>query len=842
MSNEESFTEKPLKKRSRAHRLGDPRFYCTYPDCPKSFTRKEHLRRHERTHENVKAFSCSFCNRAFARSDVLNRHVQQMHLQKQNLSERLPPPQFFHSEAGERPTPSVGAPSSLASSMDSVRVAPSMLAASHQIVPQFSENNPRVSNEPPRVTIENASLKPFSGYIKSHMSTSNFLNGEPDLNVNVDLSPFPNLPATVPITQAASTANAFQQPTNQFQTQKLPSGLDTRPVSSYPDELTQLESNPDSFSRLDLQGDCTCIFKNRSSIASSRTMDDVVRWLFSSGKRRQKYESSYPYQTQSNQIPSQDQYSDTDSNFLSYYFSASGPMYVPQKCPATVYNNLLNFLEDSFRLQPNFLAMFTLESVSSWLNAYWSMFHVRWPILHRGTFQITQAPLDLLLSMITLGMHSSNDLSIRSLAVEIHTTLRYNIYQKQEFGPPVSLWVYQALFLIQVFELFTSNLKQHRLAQMFHPVLIEAMRQAIPSDALTVRSETFGESNTPLTLQQWHKWITRESVKRIAFFVFALDSTSTLVFGNQPLLYVTDVSMPLLAEEHHWEAENFEVWAAQKPTIEPPTILHMLKAFVQCESPLPKLSPWNMLLLLHGLLSVDISLKQKKFVPGMKLSKREIDGWCSLVFEAYQKWNRCYYSIFLNNNILPFGHPFVKECRSLYNLACIYSKTRLTYLQAFAKAVTDPVDGSVTSKTVAPLRYVKIWANTENARYSTSNALEILDMLLREKIESAPRYDTLIYHSWCYYVAALVLWSIGFALDEENKKTEEVTNLHSQMSRYVTKVRQALEQGEPLFAVVEKSKNPIILHVVLQALDVFPWDLLGEHKKIIQQLLSKGND
>lgn len=103
---------------------------------------------------------------------------------------------------------------------------------------------------------------------------------------------------------------------------------------------------------------------------------------------------------------------------------------------------------------------------------------------------------------------------------------------------------------------------------------------------------------------------------RIAFFVFALDSTSTLVFGNQPLLYVTDVSMPLLAEEHHWEAENFEVWAAQKPTIEPPTILHMLKAFVQCEqceSPLPKLSPWNMLLLLHGLLSVDISLKQKKF-------------------------------------------------------------------------------------------------------------------------------------------------------------------------------------------------------------------------------------
>ncbi|KAI0206955.1 hypothetical protein F4808DRAFT_15127 [Astrocystis sublimbata] len=44
------------------------------PQCPASFKRPENLRRHERGHENIR-FTCQVCDKSFARSDILGRHV-----------------------------------------------------------------------------------------------------------------------------------------------------------------------------------------------------------------------------------------------------------------------------------------------------------------------------------------------------------------------------------------------------------------------------------------------------------------------------------------------------------------------------------------------------------------------------------------------------------------------------------------------------------------------------------------------------------------------------------------------------------------------------------------------
>lgn len=53
------------------------KYVCTY--CARAFTRSEHKQRHERSHTNEKPFHCLYCTSAFVRRDLLQRHCRTVH-------------------------------------------------------------------------------------------------------------------------------------------------------------------------------------------------------------------------------------------------------------------------------------------------------------------------------------------------------------------------------------------------------------------------------------------------------------------------------------------------------------------------------------------------------------------------------------------------------------------------------------------------------------------------------------------------------------------------------------------------------------------------------------------
>ncbi|KAI0149318.1 hypothetical protein BJ166DRAFT_602076 [Pestalotiopsis sp. NC0098] len=67
MAAHTSSTDQPASPDSE-----EMKFECS--KCPRSFQRREHLKRHRRIHDGTKRFACPTCSKRFARSDILHRH------------------------------------------------------------------------------------------------------------------------------------------------------------------------------------------------------------------------------------------------------------------------------------------------------------------------------------------------------------------------------------------------------------------------------------------------------------------------------------------------------------------------------------------------------------------------------------------------------------------------------------------------------------------------------------------------------------------------------------------------------------------------------------------------
>jgi uncharacterized Zn-finger protein len=71
----------PHSRGRRARRDESPKrkHRCSSPGCSDSFTRPEHLRRHQKAHNGEKPFCCQDCGSTFSRADNMTTHRRKTH-------------------------------------------------------------------------------------------------------------------------------------------------------------------------------------------------------------------------------------------------------------------------------------------------------------------------------------------------------------------------------------------------------------------------------------------------------------------------------------------------------------------------------------------------------------------------------------------------------------------------------------------------------------------------------------------------------------------------------------------------------------------------------------------
>ncbi|TEA22855.1 Zinc finger protein klf1 [Colletotrichum sidae] len=564
----------------------------------KTFTRAEHLRRHQLSHETPQ-YACSVpgCDRAFHRKDLLERHQQRHELEGDKASRSRGPSQSRRTSAGSLEGgvrgfglhPSIlGYPSNATAPNQSLPMTPNMTHSG----PYHSISAPDVSR----------SMSPHMGGDYRPTSGGPAYGGGYTLSAH---SPQPLL-HQAPINgfnaTPAFTADDYSQPrtTPDFsplflQTNGL--GL-VMPGSDALPELTQTQDNagwPSSAS--DSSYSTPSDNSRRGALWSSARANTEWQGNLLSAYREAPLETLpanifYQY-SPSPQLPVLDVsmagYADEQTlydphqqpRFANTVRSPTPPVASAsaQSCetlvtPSTALpsDRMMNSLACMGRQKEVALGLLAApalmqgslpqppanvyRAIPSYLEVYWEKVHQIFPIVHRRTFEAAVEQFDVLrcamAAVATQYMSSKED---RIRGNQLHEYAWQQSRRFLQWDVPVM----QAILLCEFFARFRGRRAAIRPSKEF-----ESIYSRVSDSSVVFGTVPMTGTNTV----RWHTWLDMETRRRLLAACFVLDNHSS-VYLEQQRVRDFDVaangvpSIPLIGPMNDlWEAPSADTWAA----------------------------------------------------------------------------------------------------------------------------------------------------------------------------------------------------------------------------------------------------------------------------------------
>ncbi|KAL4770127.1 hypothetical protein BDW60DRAFT_209313 [Aspergillus nidulans var. acristatus] len=183
--------------------------------------------------------------------------------------------------------------------------------------------------------------------------------------------------------------------------------------------------------------------------------------------------------------------------------------------------------------------------------------------IHRGTFSPQKVCPELLLAMAAAGAVLTPDPALRKLGFAMQEVVRLQLPSVFEGNNTTirDLHLHQAYLLYLEIGLWSGNSRKIEISEAFRQPLVTMVRRggmfhhsAYPP--LPTQLEETGHSLGEV----WHAWAYKEAYKRLAYRLFRLEAQVSMALLTAPLITYAEMSLPLPAPSHLWDASSASQW------------------------------------------------------------------------------------------------------------------------------------------------------------------------------------------------------------------------------------------------------------------------------------------
>ncbi|KAL7964042.1 fungal-specific transcription factor domain-containing protein [Trichoderma sp. SZMC 28014] len=260
-------------------------------------------------------------------------------------------------------------------------------------------------------------------------------------------------------------------------------------------------------------------------------------------------------------------------------------LHISADCRQRIINDLEGFnncVDEDFTLPSRHV-------LARFFGGYFSSFHDHFPFLHVPSLRPEKISAELFIAIAAVGARYTHELNIsidlfnvaKALALERirrhKATCRIAAAEKIFQKPPSSSMQLEESIHRRDTGFFRD--KQQNTIQILETVLLLVAittwsEPGSASDALSMRSmlDCLIREEEGLRVHQepydnWESWIRYEKIKRILFVAFCFLNMHTIVFDLPPIMWANEVDVDLPSCEKEWRAQSEEEWESIRKTV-----------------------------------------------------------------------------------------------------------------------------------------------------------------------------------------------------------------------------------------------------------------------------------